>query len=244
MGKDQNISFLEWHLESGVDALLEEKPQNILINIEKNVSLHNKTADTEARKKTEIIFPNVDECNSLKDLKEAIFKFDGCNIRKSAKNIVFGEGEVGSKLMLIGEAPGVEEDNSGKPFIGAAGKLLDKMLDSINIIRSETYITNIIPWRPPGNRKPSLDEIEAFKPFIHKHIELVNPLIIILVGGTAASTILENDIGITKLRGKWHKFKNIDVMPMYHPAYLLRQPSQKKQTWEDLLNIKKKIISL
>jgi len=244
MEKDQNISFLEWHLESGVYALLEEKPQNFLASDQEKTIKLDKTADNQALNKPSIIYPKIDDCNSLRDLKEAIFEFDGGNIKKSAKNIVFGAGKIRSKLMLIGEAPGEEEDNSGEPFVGAAGKLLDKMLNSIDIIRSETYITNIIPWRPPGNRKPSLDEIEAFKPFIHKHIDLVNPMIIILIGGTAASTILENDLGITKLRGKWHEYKGIDVMPIYHPAYLLRQPSQKKQAWEDLLKIKKKITSL
>ncbi len=201
-----------------------------------------KTPKNHKLKKEQLNYQNVAECKSLKELKITIQEFNGCNIKKTAKNIVFGSGLADSQIMFIGEAPGAEEDLSGEPFVGAAGKLLDKMLESIGLIRSKIYITNIIPWRPPGNRKPSLDEIEAFKPFVFKHIDLIKPQILILLGGTATSTILQNETGITRLRGNWFKYKDIDVMPIYHPAYLLRQPSQKKQTWQDLLNIKNKII--
>ncbi len=244
MIKDQNISFLEWHLDAGADALLEEKAQNSLKNSSNAQVKVNRNQENNDFVKEEINYPNIKEYNNLEELKIAIQSFDRCNIKKTAKNLVFGSGKVGSKLMLIGEAPGEEEDISGEPFVGAAGKLLSKMLNSIVINRSETYITNIIPWRPPGNRKPSIEEIEAFKPFVYRHIELVYPKILVLVGGSAASAILQNDLGITRLRGKWFKFQEIDTLPIFHPAYLLRQPSQKKQAWEDLLKIKDKIEKL
>ncbi|PPR78810.1 MAG: hypothetical protein CFH01_00766, partial [Alphaproteobacteria bacterium MarineAlpha2_Bin1] len=175
MIKDQNISFLKWHLEAGVDALLEEKTQNIVKNSSNAEIKINQNLENYKLKKEEINHPNTKEFGNLKELKIAVQSFNGCNIKKTAKNLVFGSGKVNSQLMFIGEAPGEEEDISGEPFIGSAGKLLDKMLNSIGVNRTEIYITNIIPWRPPGNRKPSLDEIEAFKPFIFRHIELVKP---------------------------------------------------------------------
>ena len=152
-----------------------------------------------------------------------------------------------SKVMLIGEAPGEEEDKTGKPFKGQAGKLLDKMLDAIGQNRNNTYITNLIFWRPPGNRNPSPEEIDACLPFVLRHIELINPKILILAGAIAAKAILkENNKGIIQLRGKWQNFSLnkdtiIKTMPIYHPSFLLRQPSRKRDAWEDLKKIKKEI---
>ena len=150
------------------------------------------------------------------------------------------------KIMLIGEAPGAEEDKYGKPFVGKAGELLDKMLNSIELDRNKVYISNIIPWRPPGNRNPTDEEILQCLPFIQKHIEIINPSILILLGTIASKALLITNLGITKLRGKWHQYnslglpKPIITRAIFHPAFLLRSPGYKKPTWEDLLEIQKK----
>tara|TARA_Y100001970_G_C14180067_1_gene829319 strand:+ start:1420 stop:1878 length:459 start_codon:yes stop_codon:yes gene_type:complete len=148
--------------------------------------------------------------------------------------------------MLIGEAPGEEEDKTGKPFKGQAGVLLDKMLNAIEQNRKNTYISNVIFWRPPGNRNPTEEEIKICLPFVLKHIELINPRILILAGAIATKAILKEDKGIIQLRGKWHDLSlnnsdKIKTMPIFHPAFLLRQPSRKKDAWEDLKKIKKEI---
>ena len=149
--------------------------------------------------------------------------------------------------MLIGEAPGAEEDKLGKPFVGAAGQLLNKMLAAINLDRNSVYITNIVPWRPPNNRVPNTEEILQCLPFIQKHIEIIQPSILVLLGGTATKAILATTLGITKLRGKWHKYNSLNIkepistMAMYHPAFLLRSPGHKKDAWEDLQKIQKKL---
>ena len=144
--------------------------------------------------------------------------------------------------MFIGEAPGAEEDRQGVPFVGPAGRLLDLMLGAIGLDRGGAYITNILPWRPPGNRKPTTAEITSCLPFIERHIALVAPKVLVLVGGTAASALLERREGITKLRGRWLNYRRsgleIDTMPIYHPAFLLRQPGLKREAWRDLLEIK------
>jgi DNA polymerase len=152
--------------------------------------------------------------------------------------------------MLIGEAPGTEEDKLGKPFVGAAGQLLNKMLAAINLDRNSVYITNIVPWRPPNNRAPNTEEILQCLPFIQKHIEIIQPSIMILLGGTATKAILATTLGITKLRGKWHEYNSLNIkepiltIAMYHPAFLLRSPGHKKEAWEDLQKIQKKITTM
>ena len=149
--------------------------------------------------------------------------------------------------MLIGEAPGSEEDKYGKPFVGRAGKLLDKMLAAIGLDRNNVYISNIVPWRPLGNRQPTTEEILQCLSFIQKHIEIISPLILILLGGTAAKALLTTNQGITKLRGTWYQYNTLGLLnpiptrTIFHPAFLLRSPGYKKQTWEDLLEIQKKI---
>ena len=189
----------------------------------------------------------LNELNDLDSLRKQLEVFDGCALKKTATNLVFSDGNEESKVMLIGEAPGEEEDKTGKPFKGQAGKLLDKMLDAIGQNRDNTYITNLIFWRPPGNRNPSPEEIDACLPFVLRHIELINPKILILAGAIAAKAILkENNKGIIQLRGKWQNFSLnkatiIKTMPIYHPSFLLRQPSRKRDAWEDLKKIKKEI---
>ena len=186
-------------------------------------------------------------CISLEALKEAIAQFDGLALKATATSLVFADGNPVAKLMLIGEAPGAEEDRRGLPFVGAAGQLLDRMLAAIGHDRTSSYITNIVNWRPPGNRKPSPAEMSLSRPFIERHIALVNPAVIMLLGDTAAKTLTGRTEGITRLRGRWHSWtvpetgKIIPMMPTFHPAFLLRTPSQKREAWIDLLTVKRKL---
>ncbi|MBT5457529.1 MAG: uracil-DNA glycosylase, partial [Rhodospirillaceae bacterium] len=166
---------------------------------------------------------------------------------QTAKSLVFGDGNPDAALMFIGEAPGAEEDRQGVPFVGPAGKLLDLMLASIGLDREAVYITNILPWRPPGNRSPTDAETAACLPFVERHIELVAPEILVFVGGTSAKTLLGTTQGIMRLRGSWRTYESphmtapIDARAMLHPAYLLRSPAQKRETWQDLLEIKHRL---
>lgn len=188
-------------------------------------------------------------CGSLEMLEQAIRAFDGCALKKTAMNTVFADGNPASGLMFVGEAPGADEDRQGVPFVGASGQLLDCMLAAIERDRTSAYISNILPWRPPGNRKPTPQETAACLPFIRRHIALVKPRVLVFLGGTAAGTLLDTNQGITRLRGRWTEYEDLDeglaiaVMPTYHPAYLLRQPALKAQSWRDFLEIKAKLAS-
>lgn len=182
---------------------------------------------------------------NLEELKKAITSFDGCDLKKTATNIVFGDGYIDAKIMLIGEAPGAEEDEQGIPFCGDSGKLLDNMLASIGLSREKNvYITNTIFWRPPANRRPTKEEIALCRPFVEQHIALVKPKLLILVGSTAVSSLLGDSLEISKIRQEYYSYTNeylaepISTTAIFHPAYLMRQPSQKKQAWYDLLKIK------
>ncbi|MEP0522323.1 MAG: uracil-DNA glycosylase [Hyphomicrobiales bacterium] len=178
--------------------------------------------------------------NSLDELKELQKAYDGCGLKKTAKTTVFEDGNRKAKIMLIGEAPGRDEDMQGKPFVGRAGQLLDKMLAAIELDRNNVYIANILPWRPPGNRTPTVAEMELCKPFIIRQIELAKPELLVFLGGSSAKNLLETTDGILKLRGKWRAYSTaqIPALPTLHPAYLLRQPAQKRLAWRDLLNLK------
>ena len=190
-------------------------------------------------------FPDLKAINNLDDLKDYMSKFKGCELYKSATNMVFSDGNKSSQIMLIGEAPGHDEDVQGKPFVGRSGKLLNKMLEAIGLSRETVYIANIVPWRPPNNRRPTEEEINICLPFIRKHIELIAPKVLMLLGSTATYALLRNKEGITKIRGKWVDMEfgklKVPTLPSFHPAFLLRQPAQKKYSWEDLKMLKKKI---
>ncbi len=187
------------------------------------------------------------QANSLESLKKEVECLDECALKKTATNIVFSDGNSKANVMVVGEAPGEEEDKLGKPFKGQAGNLLDKMLQAIGQNRENTYITNLIFWRPPGNRNPTQEEINICLPYALKHIEIINPKILILTGAIATKAILrQNNKGIIQLRGKWQNFSinkstSIKTMPIFHPAFLLRQPSRKREAWEDLKKIKQEI---
>lgn len=189
------------------------------------------------------------KAQTLEQLRENLQAFDGCALKKTAMNTVFGVGPKDAPIMFIGEAPGADEDRQGIPFVGVSGQLLDKMLSFIGVSREKNaYISNIIPWRPPGNRKPSTLEIELCLPFILRHIELVNPKIIVCVGGTSVTSLLQTGETITRVRGQWRSLKigsrEIPLMPIFHPAFLLRSPAYKKTTWQDLLELKRKLNEL
>ena len=187
------------------------------------------------------------EAGTLAELEEALRAFDGCPLRRTATNTVFADGNPQARIMLIGEAPGEDEDRQGKPFVGASGKLLDRMLGWIGLDRTSVYITNILPWRPPGNRSPTPAEIAACLPFLERHVALIAPDVVVPLGGTSAKTLLNRAEGITRLRGQWFDYtaaglpKSVAVIPMLHPAYLLRNPISKREAWRDLLTLRQRI---
>ncbi len=185
---------------------------------------------------------------TLAELRQALEAFDDCPLKRTASTTVFGDGNPEARVMAIGEAPGAEEDRLGLPFVGPSGKLLDRMLGSIGLERSTNlYITNVINWRPPGNRKPSPEEVAMLLPFIARHIELVDPGILILFGGAAASALLANSGNISQLRGRWQDYcslglpRPIPTIATYHPAFLLRTPGKKNEAWRDLLAVRKRL---
>lgn len=185
--------------------------------------------------------------DNLEELRAALAGFEGCALKHTATSLVFGDGSAEAAVMVVGEAPGAEEDRQGIPFVGPAGKLLDLMLAAIGIAREDAYISNILPWRPPGNRSPTDAETAACLPFIERHIELVAPRLLVLTGGTAAKTLLDTREGIMKMRGRWFTYESaaitspIPARAILHPAYLLRSPAQKRATWGDLLAIKARL---
>ena len=191
---------------------------------------------------------NVGTDKKLIDLKDKIKSIEDCELKKFSKNIVFGDGNPKSRIMLVGEGPGEKEDMEGKPFVGDAGILLNKMLNAIKIKRENIYITNVVNYRPPKNRKPEISEINRYSVFLREHISIINPKILILMGSTAMEALFGQKLKISKERGKWKEIiinqKTFLTILTFHPAYLLRQPDQKKFAWEDLKNIRKKIDEL
>ena len=274
---DGLVQLLKWYIESGVDEALGNEaldrlapkpaaaPQAAEVQpspapdlggarqspVQNPVSDRTATAELISREETTRSARAAAEgASSLSELQTALAAFEGCALKKTAKNMVFSDGNPEGPLMIIGEAPGGEEDRQGVPFVGPAGKLLDLMLNSIGLSRDQAYVTNILPWRPPGNRSPTDAEIAACLPFVIRHIELVAPKILVLVGGTAAKTLLNKTQGITRLRGHWYTYDSpqiaapIDTRAVLHPAYLLRSPGQKRETWLDLLEIKHRLVQM
>ncbi len=175
----------------------------------------------------------------LPSLAAALERFDGCALKKTATQLVFSDGVPGSRVMLVGEGPGGDEDRIGRPFVGRAGQLLDRMLAAIGLDRRQVYIANVVPWRPPGNRTPTPEETQACLPFIRRQIELADPEILVCLGALSAQTLLGVKSGITRARGSWMTYQRNDgrpirAIPMLHPAYLLRQPAQKRAAWTDM----------
>jgi DNA polymerase len=186
---------------------------------------------------------------TLEELREQLAAFDGCNLKFTAKNLVFADGNPGAPIMFVGEAPGREEDLEGVPFIGRSGQLLDRMFAAIGLDRTSVYIANTIPWRPPGNRTPTPLETEICRPFFERQIELANPMLLVALGGPAAKALTNATEGILRLRGNWKTHLTasgiqIPVMPTLHPAYLLRNPAQKRFAWRDFVSVKMRLRAL
>ena len=186
---------------------------------------------------------------SVPELRQILERFEGCNLRAGARTTVFADGNTEAAVMFVGEAPGREEDLQGLPFVGRAGQLLDRMLAAIQLDRDTAYITNIIPWRPPGNRTPTPLEIELCRPFIERHIELVNPKLLVFMGNVSTKSLLHTQRGILSFRGTWSRYKTgdsteIPALPTLHPAYLLRNPAHKRLSWIDFLGIRRYLDNL
>jgi len=187
------------------------------------------------------------QAKNIDELRQALDSFEGCILKKTATNLVLSDGPENAKLMLVGEAPGAEEDRQGLPFVGPSGQLMNAVLGSVGIAREEVMFSNTVFWRPPGNRTPTAQEAAVCKPFIDRLIEIVDPKILICVGAPSAHTLLGETQGISRLRGKWFSFQTpnlshpIDAIALFHPAYLLRTPIKKRDVWNDIRMIKRKL---
>ena len=244
---EKNIKLLDWYYNSGVTDVisnssrsylksdLRESYSGIQTDIQSTI-VHSKMSAREI----------ADRCSTLSELKGAVKNFEGCALKKTARNTVFSDGNENAEVMLIGEAPGANEDAKGIPFCGDSGQLLDKVLASINLVRKNNiYITNVIFWRPPANRKPTDKELKICLPFVEKHIAVMSPKLLIIAGGVALYSLFGISSAISKYRQKILQYGNqymnnkIPVIVIYHPSYLLRQPMQKKLAWQDMIFIKK-----
>lgn len=250
--------LLDFYLEAGVDALVGEMPVDRFAEQTAPVRSAARPAPADPRPPSgppPVAAPAAPEAAAmqareaarhaatLEELRAILEKFDGCALKATATQLVFADGTPGARVMLVGEAPGRDEDIEGLPFVGRSGKLLDRMLAAIGLDRRSVYIANIVPWRPPGNRTPTPQESAICLPFILRQIELADPDILVCLGGPSAQTLLGVKDGITKTRGRWFTFntgkREIRAMPTFHPAFLLRSPLQKRFAWRDFLAIKK-----
>lgn len=265
----QKINHFKWLQAIGIEYYCSKMPKEVKIkkasdsnscnsiNLMPNKKLDNITnsffpeiIDDKLGQNITLARSLADKANNIAELKESLLNFNGCDLKKLANNTVFGDGSLNASIMLIGEAPGREEDLRAIPFCGESGQLLDNMLKTIGISRgSNAYITNTVFWRPPANRPPTLEEVDICRPFVEKHIALINPQLIILVGSTAATSLLGKNAGITKIRQEYYSYTNrylkapINTTAIFHPAYLLRQPMQKRTSWYDLLKIQEYLSS-
>lgn len=254
--RSELLSALSWLVEAGADEALGDAPVNRFATPRPIPS----RTETPARPSTpppspSVIAPGGDaigsaieiaaRCQTLPELKAALEAFDGCSLKSLATNTVFADGSPARGIMFIGEAPGYDEDRIGLPFVGRAGKLLDKMLASIGLDRTQVYIVNVLPWRPPDNRNPEPTEVAKCIPFLRRHIELARPRILVLLGAVSVRHVLGQSDGIMRLRGRWLEYHvaghMIPVMPTLHPAYLLRRPIDKRLAWRDLQAVAQKV---
>lgn len=245
------LAALAWQVEMGVTEVMVEAAVDRYALPEKQEAVIPKPG---AKPKPEAVqdLPKADPvqeakaaaapCTDLASLRAALEAFDHCELKKGARNLVFADGNPAAPLMIIGEAPGRDEDIEGRPFVGTSGQLLDKMLAAIGHdrraedARKAAYITNVMPWRPPGNRDPSEDEIAMMRPFLERHIALVKPRVIIAMGNTSCMALFGKS-SVLRLRGTWETAQGIPVMPMAHPGHLLRNPAAKREAWADLLDV-------
>ena len=263
------LDALRWHIEMGADELIDHVPVDRYATAVKSTSPAPETIAASVRP-TEMVTtmrqasgPALAPAEgardaidiaagavTVEDLFTRLKAFDGCALKFTATNTVFADGRPGANLMFVGEAPGVDEDRQGLPFVGVSGQLLDRMVMALGYARSSVYITNILFWRPPGNRSPTAAETAACLPFVRRHVELVRPKLLVLLGGSAAKNMLDRSEGIMRLRGKWFDYVSdgldvsIPAMPTFHPAFLLRQPAQKREAWRDFLAIQERLEGL
>ena len=248
------LAALEWQLAAGVDEVVGFEPTDRFAPPPERKAPaapppapRAAPASVRPTAAPEASAGDVARTTDLGALRELLLAFDGCALKKTATSTVFGEGPAGARLMIVGEAPGADEDRQGRPFVGPSGRLLELMLAAIGLGREEVYIANTVYWRPPGNRTPSAEEVEACRPFVDRQIALVAPEVLMLAGAAAARTLLGTTEGIMRLRGQWRRFATpdgpVDVMPTFHPAFLLRSPARKREAWRDLLAVKARLES-
>ena len=257
-------ALLRWYIEAGVDETIGDAPidrtqlqtKAAAPKIERAAAPPPVIPVASAPAVAHVALPTGDAtaahlaagARTVEELRAAVEAFTGCALKQFASRTVFADGNPKARVMFVGEAPGADEDRQGLPFVGVSGKLLDRMLESIGLSRAENaYITNVVFWRPPGNRAPNDEEISACLPFVVRHIELVGPAVLVCVGGLSAKTLLAKPQGITRMRGQWFDYETpglarpVPCMALFHPAYLLRSPQQKRLAWRDLLSIKQKL---
>ncbi|MEL6884505.1 MAG: uracil-DNA glycosylase [Pseudomonadota bacterium] len=242
------LAALAWQIELGADECIGETPVD---RYAVPAAVRKPAAPQTVEAPAPLAAPSVDpvavaqsvadSAQDLDALRAALGAYDHCELKRGARNLVFSDGAPGARVMIVGEAPGRDEDREGKPFVGRAGQLLDKMLGAIGLSRDESvYITNVLPWRPPQNRDPKPDEIAMMQPFLHRHITLADPDVLVVVGNHACQALLGKR-GITRLRGDWTEARGMPALPMFHPAYLLRNPAAKREAWADLLSLQARL---
>ncbi|MFK7836382.1 MAG: uracil-DNA glycosylase family protein [Sulfitobacter sp.] len=251
-GFHHDLALLDWQIELGASEAIADAPVNrydLPAQTEKPKAVAPVAGPTvhlapTAPDSVAVAEQAARSADSLEALRAAMAAFDHCDLKKGARSLVFSDGIPGAKVMLVGEAPGRDEDREGRPFVGRAGQLLDKMLASIDMGRTRedapVYITNVLPWRPPQNRDPKPDEIAMMKPFLLRHIELAAPEMLVVVGNWSCQALLGKR-GITRLRGTWTEAAGRPALPMFHPAYLLRSPEFKREAWADLLSLRARL---
>ena len=240
--------ILNWYIDAGVDAICGD--ETISVSKADVRASDAKPAVVDAAQMGMMACKNArqlcEKAQTLEELAQFVENFDGCQLKATAKKTVFGDGNEKARVLFVGEAPGADEDREGKPFVGKSGMLLNKMLVSIDVERKDCYITNLVMWRPPGNRTPTNAEVAVCLPFLKRKIELIDPEIIVALGAPAANALLDIEEPISKIRGKWFEYapsvgKKIALLPTFHPAYLLRNPLLKAKSWVDLQKLRKKL---
>jgi uracil-DNA glycosylase len=264
--REAALALLRWYVEMGADEAIAEAPQNRLADrpiprpppeptavprSAPTVAAAPPPAFTESQAEgAQSARLTAAGAMTVEELAARVAAFDGCSLKFTATNTVFADGNPTAPVMIIGEAPGAEEDRTGRPFVGRAGQLLDRMLSTIGLDRTGVLITNVIYWRPPGNRTPTAAEIASCLPFVLRHVALVRPTVLVLAGATAAGALLPQAQGITRLRGRWFDLavpgldRPVPSLPMFHPSFLLRAPERKREAWHDLLALRAKLDAL
>ena len=248
-------TLLDWCVAMGADEAIDLEPHDCTVAVSpepRSVGALARPPRPTAPVPAPLVAPAVaaagarelaERAQTLAELETAVRSFEGCHLKRTATNTVFADGNPAAAVMIVGEAPGADEDRIGRPFVGRAGQLLDRMLAAIGLDRSSAYITNVLFWRPPGNRKPTPDEIAACLPFLWRHIALAHPKVVVMAGGTSASTLLGRSEGIMRLRGRWFDLPvpglaaPVPALATFHPSFLLRTPARKGDAWADLLSL-------